>query len=319
MAGPYYTADQWARDVLAGLGNKNPTQQQVDFLKGWNISEGGGYAPAQGVPSYNPINTSEPAPGSTCQNCALGYHVQNYPNYQTGLAAILKNLQGGYYPDIVAYLRGQPYNSAALVREFNMFICGTPDCRAYPYGTYGPAGLANRGAGTNRIIPGYRPPSTPSSLPAPNVPAHAIMHGPVRPGGGGTATAPADQRPIQQQIQSGLGNAGPQSESVTGTLNITPPANPVTPPAGPARIFPLYSQMQTSWLTGGRPLPGATNKSTGMPSTPPSSRGSTPPSKPSTITPKPTSPSPAPKPAAQSKPTAIQKAAQSGTQGAHPR
>jgi len=298
MAGPYYTAEQWARDVLAGLGNQNPSQQQVDFLKGWNISEGGGYAPAQGVPSYNPINTSEPAPGSTCQNCALGYHVQNYPNYRTGLAAILKNLQGGYYPDIVAYLRGLPYNGAALVREFNMFICGTPTCGGYHYSTYGPAGLAARGAGTNNLIPGYRPP-TPAGI---NLGAHAVMRGPATPGGSNT---PADYRPVQQQIQSGLGKPGPATEQISGTLAIRPPSIPVSIGAiNPyqAQALPLYTSPTNGHVTGGSPTPGGLNNPVRLPATPPASR-----------------PSPAPKPAAQSNPHAIQKAAQSGKQGAHPR
>lgn len=244
--GPTYTREQWARDVLHGLGNNNPTQEQVNFLVGWSKSEAGG-GPGNWPGQYNPINTSEPMPGSTCMNCDIGYSVQNYQSYQQGLAAILKNLLGGRYNAIVAYLRGQGYNAQQINQQMNMFICGSYDCGGYHYSRYSPANLAAQGAGYGGdVLPGYRPPT--KTYPPPmkyTIPPHVSR---------GTYFGPP-QLPPSQQSQSimhrvqGYTTTHAPSQS---PLHRTSAFTTRTPPRLPVqqhRIFPNYVQKNIPSLT----------------------------------------------------------------------
>lgn len=91
----------WAAALLRAA--KLPvTQQNVTFLDNWQATEGG-------KATYNPLNTTEPAPGATplAGNPA---GVKNYPTGAAGIAATAKTLENGRYPAVVAALRsGDPF------------------------------------------------------------------------------------------------------------------------------------------------------------------------------------------------------------------
>lgn len=107
----------WERDVLSALGVP-VTQQNTSFLDSWANAEGGSA-------SFNPMNTTQPATGSTNYN-SVG--VKNYPDAATGTAATVKTLTNGYYPDIVAALQsGNPFNKItdALKSQLNTWGTGS--------------------------------------------------------------------------------------------------------------------------------------------------------------------------------------------------
>lgn len=65
------------------------------LLRAWARAEGG-------TARYNPLNTTEPWPGSTDYN-SVG--VKNYPSGAAGIAATAATLVNGHYNGIVADLR----------------------------------------------------------------------------------------------------------------------------------------------------------------------------------------------------------------------
>jgi hypothetical protein len=83
----------WARAELRALGDPR-TPADVTSLVAWQNREGGGGA-------NNPLNTTEPAPGSTVFN-SVG--VQNYPAPGEGVAATAVTLRNGNYGDILSAL-----------------------------------------------------------------------------------------------------------------------------------------------------------------------------------------------------------------------
>lgn len=91
-------AGDWRFDVLAGLGNTQPTADTIAFMDAWHQSEGGDAR-------FNWLNTTEDAPGATCYNDVPC--VKNYPDYQTGIDATVRTLLRDYpgYAEIVAGLQ----------------------------------------------------------------------------------------------------------------------------------------------------------------------------------------------------------------------
>lgn len=75
------------------------TGENVCALTGWALAEGGHFTP--GGARFNPLNTSQPAPGSTIFN-SVG--VRNYPDWSVGLSATITTLNLGYYTAIRAAL-----------------------------------------------------------------------------------------------------------------------------------------------------------------------------------------------------------------------
>lgn len=97
-----YSLLQWSRDVLASLGNTNPSQQTQDWLASWATFETSGPPGA----AFNPLNTTQPAPGSTLFNTlSPGFGVRNYTSYQQGVQVVASQIANGYYPEIAADLR----------------------------------------------------------------------------------------------------------------------------------------------------------------------------------------------------------------------
>jgi hypothetical protein len=88
-------ASGWTTDVLAGLGNGQPTAATVAFLEAWARAEGGSA-------TFNWLNTTQPAEGATDYN-SVG--VKNYPDYATGVRATVETLTNGFYPRTLAGLQ----------------------------------------------------------------------------------------------------------------------------------------------------------------------------------------------------------------------
>lgn len=96
----------YAQAILRGIGapvNFN----NVTAMLAWMQAEGGSAR-------YNPLNTTQPAPGAAAYN-SVG--VRNYTSYQQGLSATLQTLRNGNYGGILAALRAgsSPYNLAAAI------------------------------------------------------------------------------------------------------------------------------------------------------------------------------------------------------------
>jgi hypothetical protein len=104
-------ASGWTTDVLAGLGNGQPTTATVAFLEAWARAEGGSA-------TFNWLNTTQPALGATDYN-SVG--VKNYPDYATGVRATVETLMNGFYPRTLAGLQA----NAPIVDDDEMGVWGT--------------------------------------------------------------------------------------------------------------------------------------------------------------------------------------------------
>lgn len=83
----------WARAELRAIGAPR-TPANVESLVAWQAREGGGGA-------NNPLNSTQPEPGSTVFN-SVG--VRNYPNAAVGVSASAVTLRNGNYGDILSAL-----------------------------------------------------------------------------------------------------------------------------------------------------------------------------------------------------------------------
>ncbi|HTR75369.1 MAG TPA: hypothetical protein VMH33_08960 [Solirubrobacterales bacterium] len=83
--------DQFYDDVLREIG-AGVTTENLRACHAWQAAEGGNA-------SWNPWNTTEPAPGAKDYN-SVG--VKIYPNARTGIAATVKTLLNGHYAQILA-------------------------------------------------------------------------------------------------------------------------------------------------------------------------------------------------------------------------
>lgn len=88
--------NDWAHNLLDRLGAPH-TNHNAYALVSWMQAEGGNAL-------WNPLNTTQPEPGSWDYNFA---HVQNYPTYEEGVDAVLRTLgfPGHGYEAIVKHLR----------------------------------------------------------------------------------------------------------------------------------------------------------------------------------------------------------------------
>jgi hypothetical protein len=84
----------YAQELLSKLGAP-ATANNVAFLNAWAKAEGGNA-------SYNPFNTTQPAPGASNYN-SVG--VRNYTSPQQGISATIQTLLNGRYGNIVQGLR----------------------------------------------------------------------------------------------------------------------------------------------------------------------------------------------------------------------
>lgn len=99
----------WAADLLGRLG-LTPTANRLTNLLAWALTEGGWF----NGDLFNPINTTQPEPGSHGTN-APG--VQTFPTYEEGMTATLVTLHNGHYQAILDALGADagPNDFAAAV------------------------------------------------------------------------------------------------------------------------------------------------------------------------------------------------------------
>jgi hypothetical protein len=96
-AGSSYTAVSWAAALLTA-GGWPRTSCNVGAITAWERAEGGHWANSA---RFNPLNTTQPEPGSWSMNSA---GVQAYPSWRSGFAATLATLGNGHYPAILSAL-----------------------------------------------------------------------------------------------------------------------------------------------------------------------------------------------------------------------
>jgi hypothetical protein len=96
------TRQEWATGYLAFCGWEMSAEKVLGIVA-WAVAEGSDA-------KWNPLDTTEPAPGATDYNSA---HVKNYPSLQVGYEATLATMKNGYYPRILASL-SDPSGGSAL-------------------------------------------------------------------------------------------------------------------------------------------------------------------------------------------------------------
>ncbi|HWF25179.1 MAG TPA: phage tail tape measure protein [Solirubrobacteraceae bacterium] len=92
-----YSPTTWAETLLSQLGDR-VTSANVQALVGWEKAEGGNWANSA---KYNPLNTTQTAPGATSIN-SVG--VKAYQSWDQGLAATVQTLKNGNYGQILSAL-----------------------------------------------------------------------------------------------------------------------------------------------------------------------------------------------------------------------
>lgn len=96
----------WKFRLLAAIHARG-VKQNRRLLEAWARAEGGHAA-------YNPLNTTEPWPGSTEYN-PVG--VKNYPSGPAGVAATAATLVNGHYTGIVEDLRSGKLTAEEIVER----------------------------------------------------------------------------------------------------------------------------------------------------------------------------------------------------------
>lgn len=91
------------------------TDMHIMGLAAWHKAEGG-------TATWNPLNTTQGAPGSTDYN-SVG--VKNYPNEAIGVSATIKTLTNGNYPGILKALRAEAFDIQALAQAVDSSVWGT--------------------------------------------------------------------------------------------------------------------------------------------------------------------------------------------------
>lgn len=83
----------FANALLGALGEPD-TKTNVQNIVGWEISEGGNW---HNTASFNPLDTSQPEPGSHVMSGGNVSGVQAYTSWQQGLDATVQTLEAGDY------------------------------------------------------------------------------------------------------------------------------------------------------------------------------------------------------------------------------
>lgn len=99
----------WEKAVLQGIGAPI-THENVAFLQHWAFMEAG-------TAAYNPLNTTQFVTGATNYN-TFGdrgqFHVRNYPNERSGVAATVQTLKNGRFNHILQGLQsGNPLSAGS--------------------------------------------------------------------------------------------------------------------------------------------------------------------------------------------------------------
>jgi hypothetical protein len=158
-----FTREQWAYDLLAGLGNFIPNLATVDFVAGWSTAE----TVANSGARFNLLNTTQPAADATDFNSV---HVKNYSSYLEGIQKTVETLNNGYYPNLSRALTRNDNTalagpSAAILKELNTW------CGSCGYG----AGFLSLGANHLNDIFNYGSAPT-KEKPMPQAPTSTQIH-----------------------------------------------------------------------------------------------------------------------------------------------
>lgn len=94
-----YTPQSWAQALLAKLGLPT-TSSNVTAITAWEAAEGGHWNDPD---KYNPLNTTQSAPGAVATNSA---GVKSYTSWDEGLTATVQTLTNGMYAGILSALKG---------------------------------------------------------------------------------------------------------------------------------------------------------------------------------------------------------------------
>lgn len=101
---PTNEREAFAVDLLARLGNKQPTLEIIAFVVEWTLAEDVG---TNAFERFNPLNTTQTGFGET--ETIDGDGVKRYPDYEHGMAATLQTLSYTSYSGIVqALLANKP-------------------------------------------------------------------------------------------------------------------------------------------------------------------------------------------------------------------
>lgn len=143
----------WALDFLNGIGNDQPTLETVAFVVAWQAGENTQAA-------FNPLATTQSAPGATCFNYIDGRcGVRNYTSREQGLQATVETIMNGYYANILQGLQSTDPNRALNADEL---------------GTWG-TGLDNVQSNYNELLAGLKQPTSnkcPVTQPSMQINAH---------------------------------------------------------------------------------------------------------------------------------------------------
>lgn len=141
-----YTPATWARALLARLGVP-VTDANVQAITAWENAEGGAW---HNPDQYNPLNTTQGAPGAVSTNAA---GVKSYTSWDQGLTATVQTLSNGLYAGILSAL-GSGKSADAVVSAVVRSPWGT---KSIPLNGATPAG--------NFDIPGVGKVPTPTAVP----------------------------------------------------------------------------------------------------------------------------------------------------------
>jgi peptidoglycan hydrolase CwlO-like protein len=120
-----YTQQTWARALLKNLGVP-VTDANVSAIYSWEMAEGGHWYNAA---HFNPLNTTQSAPGATSMN-SVG--VKAYTSWEQGFTATITTLFNGYYAGILAALeRGDDAQAVANAVGASPWGTGTFTIRPY--------------------------------------------------------------------------------------------------------------------------------------------------------------------------------------------
>lgn len=107
-SGSSYTPRSWAAALLSS-GGWPQSGCNLAAVTGWEAAEGGNW---DNSARYNPLDTTQPEPGSWPMNSV---NVQAYPSWAEGFTATLATLRNGRYGGILAAL--QSGNDAQAVAD----------------------------------------------------------------------------------------------------------------------------------------------------------------------------------------------------------
>jgi hypothetical protein len=115
-----YTRQSWASAFLQAAGLP-VTSQNIASITAWEVQEGGAgpqFGVANNTANYNPINTTQTAPGANTVNSA---GVKSYTSWAQGLDATVQTLKNGLYGGIIHALQ-----TSAPLSSFQSAVNSSP-------------------------------------------------------------------------------------------------------------------------------------------------------------------------------------------------